>query len=309
MENVLIIGQGNIGTMVGAKLKAAGYSVDHYVRNKHKSRSAIRLKITDFTSGVKLAKKENYIYKNVYDIRLIKNYNYVFVSVPQFQLREVIIDISPFLKKSQKVVIMGNVWNDFNFIESNLNCIYFFAFPNFAGVVKNDILVGVLTRKFTTGFTNYTYSKEQIKFDQLLTSIGFKPQQKQMNIAGWLLVHYAFMGSIMTVAAKEDSFVKMTSKFKSIKDIFLLMKEYMAVVEYYNIDLKKFNESKTIYNSLWYNTLKFYLIFRVPGLARKVNLLKDINVWTSFIKTFNLEVEDRRLDLPLIKKYYSYFVN
>lgn len=305
MSNILIIGQGTIGTFLGATLSANENSVVHYVREESKIRDKITLIFNDRRNkAFRLPKGKQYDYAITNSLNDIQSFNQIIVAVSHNQIRNVISMLSPSLQPNQTLVVMGNVWNDFDWFEQHIKNPYIFVFPNFGGAIVSNQLEGWLTPNFTTGITNSNHQNNLDEFNTLLSKVGFKPKEEK-DIRGWLLIHFAYNAGMLLESANQNGFQIMTKKIRSLKDMYLTMRECMNVVKELGIDIENFKEGRAVNQPIWWNALKTYFMFLIPGLAKSADSSKDIKEWKSYgLKIYNT---NKNLDIkaPLLTLNYA----
>lgn len=154
MKKILIIGQGNIGTMVGAALNSS-HQITHYVKDGGVHSKEVVLNFVDRRSSrYKIKRGATYSYHAIETLEKISTYDFIIVPVAHYHLRVVLDTIKPYLLPHQAIVIMGNVWDDFEWLQNHLGNSYVFAFPNFGGAIVDQKIQGWLSPSFTTGVTN-----------------------------------------------------------------------------------------------------------------------------------------------------------
>ncbi len=281
MYHILIIGQGNIGSFIGASFQSSGWNVMHYVRHPKKAKDQIKCRFNDRRKTHTIKKGSIYEYTRIDDLYQVKDFDYIIVPVAHYQWKNVIQELNPYLNYHQTLVLVGNMWDDFDWLEDNTECPYIFAFPNFGGSIVKNELRGWLTPNFTTGFTNLLYRNRLVKFNRLLKVIGYEPKVEK-DIRGWLMTHFAWVAGMYTEAAKQGSFQRMTNRFSSLKHAYQVTKDYMKIAKSQGVDFSKFEEGKKSNQSHWRNALRMYLLFLAPGLAKSLDVTKDLNDWRSY---------------------------
>jgi ketopantoate reductase len=270
MNRILIIGQGNIGTFIGAALQASNCEVAHYIRNAAKARDEVILQFNDRRKVQKITKGTVYNYTILTDIHLIGSFEYIIIPVAHHQWKQVIQDLQPYLNEQQTLVLAGNIWDEFDWFEQNIRNPYIFSFPNFGGVIINNQLKGWLTPHFTIGVTNQKYNSLLNRFISILQHAGFSPTSEK-NIKGWLMTHFAYNAAMMTEAARQNGFQVMTKKWSSLIRMYRLERECMSVVNHLGINSQEYAEGKKANQPLWWNAFITYLIFLLPGLAKSAD--------------------------------------
>jgi ketopantoate reductase len=114
MNRILIIGQGNIGTFIGAALQASSCEVAHYIRNAAKARDEVILQFNDRRKATKITKGTVYHYTTLTDIHQIGSFEYIIIPVAHHQWKQVIHDLLPYLNEQQTLVLAGNIWDEFD---------------------------------------------------------------------------------------------------------------------------------------------------------------------------------------------------
>ncbi|MDH4091553.1 MAG: hypothetical protein OEV74_02605 [Cyclobacteriaceae bacterium] len=304
MKRILIIGKGNIGTFLGASLNINEH-ITHFTRKNVVYPKEVILKFTDRRDKkYRINKGIKYQYRTINDAQEIANYEYIIIPVAHYHLKSVINTIKPNLNRNQVLVIMGNVWDDFAWIESSIINPYVFVFPNFGGSIVNGSLQGWLTPNFTTGVTNPDFIGQLIEFESILRAIGFKPQNEK-DIIGWLMTHFAYNAGMLLEAAKQDGFQKMTKTFNGLKKMYATMRECMNVVSELNIDVNKFKEGRAVYRAMWWNVIKTYLMFSLPGLAKSADASKNIEDWTSYSGKIWETAKQKNISVPILNSYHK----
>ena len=222
MKKILIIGQGNIGTFVGAIL-STNERITHFRRKNVSYPKDVTLNFTDRRSRkFRISKGNKYEYQTTDSLEQMSNYDFIIIPVAHYHLRSVINSVNPYLVSKQVIVIMGNVWNDFDWLQKNVQNPYIFLFPNFDGAIVNNKLQGWLTPNFTTGSINSDNYKNLKGFKSILEEVGFKPIVEN-NMKGWLMTHFAYNAGMLLESAKQGGFQKMTKKFRSLKNMYATM--------------------------------------------------------------------------------------
>ncbi len=305
MNHILLIGQGNIGTFVGAALQSPENKVSHYVRNIQKLRETVGLQFSDLRRPPhKIKKKTTYHYSVITDLHHIQQFDYIIIPVAHYQFRSVLLSIQPLLKTEQVLVLSGNLWDDFEWLAQHLTNPYLFAFPNFGGTIVNNALQGWLTTNFTLGITNAEYNVQLNDFQQILINAGFRPRLEK-DIQGWLKTHFAFNAALLAEAARQNGFQNMTKQWHSITRMYRLMQECMAIAEKEGVNVRHFPEGRTAFQPLWWNALKMYLMFHLPGLAKSVDASRNIMDWISYAKELGKTAEMLHFEAPLLHSYQS----
>jgi 2-dehydropantoate 2-reductase len=304
MNKVLIIGHGNIGTFVGATLKA-NEDINHLIRQNIPHPKEVILNFSDRRSKkFRIAKGTKYPYQVTDNVEDISVYDFIVIPVAHYHFRNVIKKINPYLTPKQVVVLMGNMWNDFEWLDSNIQNPYIFVFPNFGGALINNKLQGWLTPNFTTGTTKSGNQKSLELFNDILLKSGFKPQVEN-DIKGWLITHFAYNAGMLLEAAKQDGFQKMTKKISSLSNMYATMQECMSVASKTGIDITRFKEGRAVYQAKWWNALKTYFMFLVPGLAKNADATKNIEDWTSYSKEIWKTGNQISVSTPILNAYYN----
>lgn len=303
-NNILIIGQGNIGTFLGVTL-SANEQITHLVRINNIFAKDVKLNFTDRRSKkFRITKGEEYQYQTIDDLAQISNFDLIIIPVAHYDLGLVLKTIKPNLVPKQVLVIMGNIWDDFNWLREHISNPYIFAFPNFGGVIVSGSLEGWLTQSFTIGVTNPDFTKQLLIFEALLTMVGFTPQIEN-DMKGWLMTHFAYNAGMLLEAAKNDGFQRMTKNIKSLNNMYNTMEECMKVVGELDIDVKKFKEGKTLYQAKWWNVFKTYLMFFAPGLAKNADATKNIKDWTSYSKKVWETAHRNGITVPILNSFHK----
>lgn len=281
MYHILIIGQGNIGSFIGASFQSSGWNVRHYVRQPEKAKDHIICRFNDRRKTHTIKKGTTYKYSCIDNLYAVKDFDYIIVPVAHYQWKQVIQDLNPYLNYRQTLVLAGNFWDDYDWLEEHSECPFIFTFPNFGGSTVNNQLRGWLTPNFTTGFTNLLYRNRLIKFNRLLQEIGFEPAV-EADIRGWLMTHFAWIAGMYTEAVEQGSFQKLTKRLTSLKHAYKIVDDYMQIVQKQGVDFMKYDEGAKSTQSHWWNALKTYIMFLVPGLAKSLDATKDLKVWSSY---------------------------
>jgi 2-dehydropantoate 2-reductase len=284
-RQILIIGKGNIGTFLGLALQqSADNNVCHFVRNKGLKPTNIILNFTDRRNTKRKIKKNSvYSYQQTDNRMDIANADYIFIPVRFTQWRAIIENIKDKLNRNQTLVICGNVLDDFEWFEKNIPCPYVFAFPNFGGAIIDEKLQGWLTTNFTIGITNGLFQPNLEMVLSLLSEVGFKPQ-KENDIKGWLMTHFAYNAGMLSEAALQDGFQKMTKSLNGLKKMYTAMRKCINMIKNLGIDVTKFSEGRSVYSPLWWNVIKTYFLFLIPGLAKSADATKNIKDWMSYLE-------------------------
>ncbi|MCU0447675.1 MAG: hypothetical protein MUE85_22470 [Microscillaceae bacterium] len=305
MNKILIIGQGSIGTFVGSALKQAGEEVTHFIRKKTGYSPSVVLNFNDRRAKKYTIKKgTEYSYATLFDLEEIANYTHIIIPVAHYQLLPVLETLAPQLNQNQVLVIMGNIWDDFEWLDTHIQVPFLFVFPNFGGAILRNVLQGWLTPNFTVGVSSVDYTSHLEQFSAILTKTGFKPRQEK-NIKGWLMTHFAYNAGMLLEAVRQDGFQKMTKKLSSLKNMYLTMRECINVAKALGIETRTFNEGKTVFQALWWNGLKTYLIFLIPGLAKSVDATKNLEDWLSYGKKVWQTAQKHQIATPILNAFYK----
>jgi 2-dehydropantoate 2-reductase len=297
---ILIIGQGNIGTFIGSALSQwADYVVCHFVRNKENQSSNLTLNISDRRrTKNKIKKNSIYTYQQTDSLTEIAKADLIFVPVRFTQWREVIETINDYLHKNQTLIICGNVLDDFDWFQKNIPCPYVFAFPNFGGAIIKNKLQGWLTPHFTIGVTSQAFQTNHETVANLLSKLGFIPQ-KENDIKGWLMTHFAYNAGMLSEAASQDGFQKMTKSLKGLQKMYVAMQKCMCVIKDYGIDVMQFSDGRSVYAPMWWSILKTYFLFLIPGLSKSADATKDNVEWKSYINRLHNFAVKNQLNSPI----------
>lgn len=196
------------------------------------------------------------------------------------------------------MVLCGNILDHFEWFEKNICCPFVFAFPNFGGAVIDENLQGWLTPNFTIGITNPSFQSNYEKVADILSEVGFMPK-KETDIKGWLMTHFAYNAGMLYEAALQDGFQKMTKSFSGLKKMFICIQNCMRVIQKYGVDLMKFSEGRSAFAPLWWNVLKTYFLFLIPGLAKSADATKDNVEWKSYINRLHNFAIQNQLNSPM----------
>lgn len=303
MKNILILGQGAIGTFLG--IAFSGQAV-HYVRTPSHARTEVQVNFRDMRRSGRVKKGYLYTYPVVTDIQLVRDYSYIIVSVPFYQLRQAIEDLRPWLHSRQTVVVAGNVWDDFSWLDANLPCPWIIAFPNFGGGIQQGKINGWLTSRLTMGVTHPDYQTELESFRGILEGSGFRPRQVE-DIRGWLLVHLAVNAGLMTEACFQRGFQNMGKSLSAVKRIYHLQRECLEIIKYAGVDPLAFEEGRTAYQPIWWNSLKTFAMFRIPGLAKSIDANMNLTDWASYGKALFAFSKEKGLSAPMLATYQHLF--
>jgi 2-dehydropantoate 2-reductase len=299
-RQILIVGQGNIGTFVGLALnQSADNNVYHFIRHKNLKPSSVILNFSDRrNTKTKIKKSSIYNYQQTNNATDIAKADFIFVPVRFAQWKEVIQAIRDKLNKNQTLVICGNVLDEFEWFEKNIPCPYVFAFPNFGGAIINGKLQGWLTANFTVGITNDLFQANFELVSSLLSEVGFEPTKENV-IKGWLMTHFAYNAGMLSEAALQDGFQKMTKSFNGLKKMYVAMRNCVNIIKDLGIDVTKFPEGREAYAPLWWNIIKTYFVFLIPGLAKSADATKNIKEWMSYLEA--LKSLHKNQEVPVIQ--------
>jgi len=190
MARVLIVGNGTIGTFLGISLKAAGNEVKHLLR-QGKRAYPVSCQFRDMRRGKYKTKQQEYPYQSISDPKEASSFDFIFVPVGSFDLRQAVKSLMPFLKPEQYLILVGNLWEDVDYLKRYYPGRYVFAFPHFGGTIHNRILSGWLTQRISIGELEGVDSFRLNNLNELLTNAGFKPEVKK-DMRSWLLTHFAW---------------------------------------------------------------------------------------------------------------------
>lgn len=298
MASILIIGQGNIGTFVGAALQQAGHTVKHYIRAFATPRDSVELRFMDRRRKHKLKKGTTYNYVYVKDQKELRTFDFVFISVGPDAVRPVLEELQPLTKAAPVYIIASNVWGDFDWMREHMMNPFVFAFPNFGGAIVDGTLKGWLTGNFTTGILFKEYNPQLRAWTELVEAAGFRARP-QADIEGWLRTHYAYMGGMMLEAARSGGFRKMTKRLGRLARMFRTQREFMQVVRGLGTDISQFKEGRRPFRPVWMMVILTFLLFLLPGLARSVDILRDDEVWTGYARTLYPEAKAAGIPMPI----------
>ena len=302
-KNILIIGQGVIGTFLGATL-IKNNDVTHYIRDKSKARTEITLRFTDRRNkSFRLLKGVQFEYDLTDNFIEFQQYDYILIPVLHDQFKNVVNSLRPHLTPKQILVIMGNIWDDFDWINKNIENPYLFAFPNFGGAILDNELKGWLTENLSTGVSNSKDTDELHTFINILEEVGFKPRIEK-NIEGWLMTHFAYNAGMLLEASTSGGFQKMTKKFSSLKNMYLTIRECMNTVDKMGLYPQQFKEGRMVYQPIGWNVLKTYFMFLLPGLAKSADANKDIDKWKSYAERIWKSARQMKIVTPILDTYF-----
>lgn len=298
-RTILIIGQGNIGSFLGASLKQEETNnVVHFVRNKSEKPKTTTLLFRDRrNTSRKINKNEVYEYTQTEDCKDVKNADLIIIPVRHTQWKQVLDQLKPHVHPNQTFVLCGNVLDDFEWFEKNIPCPYVFAFPNFGGAIIDNKLTGWLTSKCTTGVSNPNFQPQLQQLMNILQHVGFNPKMES-DIKGWLMTHFAYNAGMLAAAARHDGFQNLTSSFSYLKKMFEYMQLCVDVIKKSGIPVHTFPDGKAVYRPVWWNALKTYLLFLIPGLAKSADAAKDLDEWTSYMKSLQQFAQKNQIQMP-----------
>jgi hypothetical protein len=119
------------------------------------------------------------------------------------------------------------------------------------------------------------------------------------------MTHFAYNAGMLLEAAKQDGFQKMTKTFNGLKKMYATMRECMNVVSELNIDVNKFKEGRAVYRAMWWNVIKTYLMFSLPGLAKSADASKNIEDWTSYSGKIWETAKQKNISVPILNSYHK----
>ena len=294
---ILLLGQGAIGTMIGAAFKASGMDAFHLPHHPENVRPSVQLTFRDMRkTGMKIKKGTAYAYDCIAIPAQTSAFDTIFLPLSHRHWREAVASLKPFLHQGQTLVLSGNVWDDFEWFRENIPVPYVFAFPNFGGAVSNGALGGWLTPKFTLGVTNTAFSDRLEKVSELLHSAGFRPQV-QTDIRGWLMTHFAFNAGLLAEAAAQNGFGNMTRNWDSLLRAYRRARACVQVAEQAGVRTSDFPEGRQAHQALWWNALKTRLLFLIPGLAESADAGKNLEEWSSYYEKVRQTAEQVPLEI------------
>lgn len=281
-KQILILGQGTIGTFIGAALSAAGNTVVHYVRNSDHAREKIELDFFDRRKNpYKIKRGTWYTYQFLNSLAEAGNCDYIFVPVGHQSWRLAIESLLPYLHTQQILVLSGNVWGDFDWFKAHIPVPYVFAFPNFGGAIVDGRLQGWLTPHFTAGICMSRYFNQLQTTHELLSEAGFYPKLEQ-DIRGWLMTHFAYCAGMLEEAALQNGFSNVSKKWSSICTMYRRIRYYLSIAEQQGVNTQAFSEGKQARQPIWWNAFKTGLIFLLPGMAKSADAALNIEEWLSY---------------------------
>lgn len=287
---------------MGVALQASGNEVHHLLRDVYDSPPNVVCKFQDRRKAVKIKKGSVYPYQLLGDKDQIPNYGYIIMAVNHDQWRDAILDLRPFVNPDQTLILMGNIWDDFDWIEENAPCPYLFVFPNFGGTIIKAELHGWLTSRMTGGWINCISENSYHDFKALLRQAGFILQYQE-DMKGYLRTHFAWVTGSLIEVAKQKGYQKMTKNLLSLINMYRLIRACMLIVANRNVNVRKFKEGRKACQPVWWNAIKTYLIFCIPGLAKKADANMNLEAWRSYGIKLLTTTKSQHLHSPLLDTY------
>ena len=72
-----------------------------------------------------------------------------------------------------------------------------------------------------------------------------------------------------------------------------------------NIETQTFKEGRIAFQPIWWNALKTYFMFLIPGLAKSADASKDIEEWRSYGQKIYNTSQNLELETPLLTLNYD----
>lgn len=250
--NILIIGLGVIGTTYGYLFQKAGHNVEHLIRETSVNDSVHELQV-DLLDGRKNPSGEKV--SDTYHVRksTIKDYDYIFVSVPSGKIADVIHTLK--CKNIHGTIILScGIWQGHDYVERQMNdFLYVLGYPVAGGNINNNTLNCcvfdhfMLEKKEKTNISNYE------ELSSLFSDCCIKLEQPY-DMLEWIWLHMAINAGVVSVAGKYgdikntsasaeslmDSSEKLTEAIKSIR-------ETAKIIEARGVTLKNYNNELFAY--------------------------------------------------------------
>jgi len=304
-DQVLILGQGCIGSFLGSSLAYAGIPVHHFVRSPHPKRE-IELQFRDSRArSFRIPKGTSYKYQFWEMKEDGKDARFLFFPLGQDQWKEALLTWMPLVQPNQTMVLSGNLWwEDLEWIEENCKHPYVFAFPNFGGAIVEGTLRGWLNSRWTLGVAKPQFQENLKEIEGLLLQVGFRPTLEE-DIRGWLTTHFAYNAGMLLEAARLGGFQRLSKSFSGIVNMYKTMRECMEVAEALGVKVRNFPEGREVFSPYFWQALKMFLIFCLPGLAKSADANLDRDAWIGYGRKLWILAKKKKIPAPRLQEYFE----
>jgi ketopantoate reductase len=230
-------------------------------------------------------------------------FDFIFLPIGNHELRSALEVVVPNLRPDQYLVLSGNLWDGFDYLENNIPGRYVLAFPHFGGAITEGTLSGWLTRNLSLGYISAENSKQLEQLKAFFESNGFKPKIRP-DLKEWMLTHFAWNTGIMTEAYVQGGFRNMLRRFRNLKRAYYITREAMQVVKLLGVDYLRFEEGRMSEKPVWLNAIKVALLFKMSRIARIFDAAGNIPEWKSYGRSVLITSREKNLYLPYLE-YYS----
>lgn len=197
---ILIIGSGSMGCVIGWALQNAGHDVKIYIRPGTLSQKQKRINILNLDQRAKKFRLQERIFEPQYveQILVDDEYNFIFAPIKHYQWAELIPVLSATSPKST-IVTLGNLWEEFEMLQSAFGERLVHGFFHFTSALKGDECHGFIAPHVSLGGSQTQQGKIS-QLDMILRDAGFRPKMRP-DMKSWLMCHFAFNAAFISAAA------------------------------------------------------------------------------------------------------------
>jgi ketopantoate reductase len=251
---ILIYGAGIVGSTYAWQLSKAGHDVSVLVKKGKKQlieKEGININCTDFRGNKKQVIQTIFRPAVIEDLSPQNDYEFIFVSVNNAQLKHVLSALSEGAGKAN-IIFFQNNWNGFDEIKKYLTSEqYFFGFPFIVGGGRNEqgissVISGMKQANTLLGECNGENTERVIKIAGVLNEANLKPVISKQIIL-WLISHYAVAAGLSAGVMRAGGSMKnFTNNTVLIKETITSIREGFEVCQKRGINPKK-EKSNAIY--------------------------------------------------------------
>ena len=251
---ILVYGAGIVGSTYAWQLSEAGHDVSILVKKGKKQlieKDGIYINCTDFRGNKKQVIQTTFRPVVIEDLSPQNNYEFIFVSVNNAQLKQVLPALSEGAGKAN-ILFFQNNWDDFDEIKKYLTPEqYLFGFPFIVGGGRNEqgissVISGMKQANTLLGESNGENTERVIKIAGVLNDANLKPVISK-QIIPWLISHYAVAAGLSAGVMKAGGSMKnFTNNTVLIKEAITSIREGFEVCQKRGINPKK-EKSNAIY--------------------------------------------------------------
>lgn len=215
--NILIVGLGVIGSTYGYIFKQAGHNTEHFIRQSSKNYpvSSLKVSLLDGRVNPKGESKED-IYSVVHAVSG-KTYDYIFVSVPEGGLADVLNTL-----KSEKIhgtlILFCGIWQFRSELEQMLSgWDYIIGYPVAGGNIQKGILHCCVFDHVMLESREKSKITDYDKAVSLFSSCNIKAENPY-DMLEWIWIHMAINAGVITVAGKYGDINNTSSAAEQLMD-------------------------------------------------------------------------------------------